>query len=324
MPRPTRGDVHVHGLLGNIAVKYILGAHMFIAADVFPIVSVDKQSDNYVVYDKGDFLRDEAEERAPSTESAGGNYEIDTTPYYLCRTIAYHKDVDDDSRDNADKPIDPDRDAMQFAMQKNLIRRERQFLGNYLKSGVWSTQYAGVSGTPGAGEVKKWSASGSKPVKDVDTWMNDVETQTGMRPNRLVLSPDVMTALKDNDDIKSRIQYTERGIITPDILASLFEVEKVLVARGTYNAAAKGATTAMTRMASGQVLLAYAAERPSTENPSAGYIFAWKGRYGNSKLGSRIKKFRMENLNSDRIEAELSVDSKLVASDLAVYAGAVV
>ena len=324
MPRPNRGDVHVHGLLGNFAVKFILGAHMFIAADVFPIVPVDKQSDNYVVYDKGDFLRDESEERAPATESAGGNYEIDTTPYYLCRTISFHKDVDDDSRDNADKPIDPDKDAMQFAMQKNLIRRERQFLANYFKPGVWSTNYTGVTGEPGANEIKKWSASGSKPVKNVDTWMNDVETQTGMRPNRLVLAPDVMTALKDNEDIKSRIQYTQKGIITTDILAELFEVEKVLVARGTYNAAAKGATTAMSRMVSGQVLLAYAADRPSKENPSAGYVFAWKGRFGNSKLGSRIKKFRMEQLNSDRVEAELSFDPKLVASDLAVYASAVV
>jgi hypothetical protein len=324
MPRPNRGDVHVHGLLGNMAVKFILGAHMFVTADVFPIVPVDKQSDNYVVYDKGDFLRDEAEERAPATESAGGNYDIDTTPYYLCRTFSFHKDVDDDTRDNADKPIDPDRDAMQFTMQKLLIKRERQFLGNYLKAGVWSTNYTGVTGEPGASQFKKWSASGSKPVKDVDVWMNAVEEKTGMRPNRLVLSPDVMSALKDNEDIIGRIQYTQRGIITPEILASLFEVEKVLVARGTYNTAAKGAATAMSRMASGQVLLAYAADRPSTENPSAGYVFAWKGRFGNSRLGSRIKKFRMEHLDSDRVEAELSFDPKLVASDLAVYASAVV
>jgi len=324
MPRPNRGNVHVHGLLGNLAVKFILKARMFVAADVFPIVPVDKQSDNYTVYDKGDFLRDEAEERAPATESAGGNFDIDTTPYYLCRTFSFHKDVDDDTRDNADKPIDPDKDAMQLAMQKLLIKRERQFLGSYFRAGVWSKNYTGVSGEPGANEIKKWSLSGSKPVKNVDTWMNDVEELTGERPNRLVLSPDVVSALKDNDDIKSRIQYTQKGIITTDILAELFEVEKVLVARGTYNTAAKGAATAMRRMASGQVLLAYAAERPSTENPSAGYMFAWKGRFGNSKLGSRIKKFRMEHLKSDRVEAELSFDPKLVAPDLAVYASAVV
>ena len=51
-------------------------------------------------------------------------------------------------------------------------------------------------------------------------------------------------------------------------------------------------------------------------------MFAWKGRFGNSKLGSRVKKFRMDELNADRVEAELSFDPKCVAPDLAVYASA--
>ncbi len=324
MPRPTRGDVHVNGLLGNLAVKFLLGDHMFAAADIFPIIPVDKQSDNYVVYDKGDFLRDEAAERAPATESEGGNYDIDTTPYYLCRNYAFHKDVDDDARDNADKPLDPDRDAMEYCMQKLLLKRERIFISNYIKTGVWTTEYAGVSGTPSTNEFKKWSVSGSKPVKDVDTWVNAIEEQTGMKPNVLGIAPDVMSALKDNSDIISRIQYTQKGIITTDILADLFELEKVVVLRGTYNTAAKGAATSMSRMVSGKLLLAYAAPRPSTETPTAGGIFAWKGRFGNSRLGSRVKKFRMENLKSDRVEAELSIDPKLIAPDLGVYASAVV
>lgn len=322
MPRPNRGDLHVNALLGNLAVKYILGEHMYAAANIFPIVPVDKQSNNYVVYDKGDFLRDEAAERAPATESEGGNFDIDTTPYYLCRNFAFHKDVDDDSRDNADKPMDPDRDAMAYCLQKLLIKRERMFVNNFVKAGVWTTQYTGVSGEPSTNEVKKWSASGSKPVKDVDMWVNAIEEQTGMRPNVLGLSPDVMSALKDNTDIIGRIQYTQKGIITTDILAELFEVDKVVVLRGTYNTAAKGAATSMARMVSGKLLLAYAAPHPSTETPTAGSMFAWKGRFGNSRLGSRISKFRMDELKADRVEAELSFDPKCVAPDLAVYASA--
>jgi len=79
---------------------------MFAAGEIFPLCPVEKQSDNYAVYDTGDLLRDEAKERAPSTESAGGNYDIDTSPMYACRNYAFHKDVDDDTADNADQPID--------------------------------------------------------------------------------------------------------------------------------------------------------------------------------------------------------------------------
>jgi hypothetical protein len=60
MPRPTSGDSHVNSLLTNLAVKPLLKPRMFAAADIFPICPVEKQSDAYVVYDTGDFLRDEA------------------------------------------------------------------------------------------------------------------------------------------------------------------------------------------------------------------------------------------------------------------------
>jgi len=324
MPRPTSGDSHVNSLLTNLAVKPLLKPRMFAAADIFPICPVEKQSDAYVVYDTGDFLRDEAAERAPGTESRGGNYDIDTTPTYTCRNYAFHKDVDDDVAANADKPIDPYKDAMQYCIQKLLIKRERIFINNFVKAGVWSTNLTGVSGTPSTNQFKQWAASGSTPVKDVDSWCNTIEGLTGEWPNVLAIAPDVLSALKSNSDIISRIQYTQKGIITTDILAELFDIEKVVVLRGVYNNAKKGATTAVTRMTSAQALLAYAAPRPSTENYSAGYMFAWKGRYGSNKLGARIKKFRMEELNSERIEAELSFDAKLVAPDMGVYASSVV
>ncbi len=323
MPRPNRGDSHVNRLLTNMMVKPLLKPRMFAAAAVFPVCPVEKQSDAYVVYDTGDFLRDEAKERAPGTESAGGNYDVDTTPTYACKNIAWHKDVDDDTADNADNPIDPYKDAMQYCTQKLLIKRERRFIDSFVKAGLWTTQETGVTGTPGDNEFKKWSASGSTPVKDVDTWCNIIEGLTGEWPNVLSIAPDVLSALKNNDDIIKRIQYTQKGIITTDILAELFDIEKVVVLRGVYNSAKKGAATSIARMVTGKALLTYANPNPSTENYSAGYMFAWKGRFGNNKLGARIKKFRMEELNSFRIEAELSFDAKLVAPDMAVYASAV-
>ncbi|VVB67140.1 Uncharacterised protein [uncultured archaeon] len=324
MPRPTKGDQHVRGLLGNIAVTAILRAKMFVAADLFPICPVEKQSDKYVVYDSGDFLRDEAEERAPATESAGGGYDIDTSPYYLCRKYSYHHDVDDESRANADIPLNPDRTGVKFVSQKMLIKRERMVLGNFVKAGIWTSERTGVGSGPGANQFLKWSVSGSKPVKDVDTWRNNIEELTGESPNVLMLAPDVVTALKDNSDITSRIQYTERGIITPDILASLFEIEKVVVPRAIYNVAPKGATKSMQRIVAGKALLCYANKEPSTEESSAGYTFAWKGFYGASKLGTRIKKFRMEPLSADRIEGDLAIDPKIVAPDMGLLAASVV
>ncbi len=322
---PTAGDQHVNGLLTNVGVSWYQKLKNFVAAECFPVVPVKKQSDRYVIYDKGDLFRDEAEERAPATESAGMDYDVDTTPTYYARKYALHKDVDDDSRENADKPLDPDRDATRILTQKMLIKRERIWASNYIKSGVWTNDYTGVASGPGSKQFVKWSVSGSKPVKDVETWKGVIEGITGFTPEVLVLTPDVVVELKDNDDILKRIQYTQRGIITPEILASLFDVKKVLVPRGIYETAAKGATSAVTRIAgTAKALLCYVPENPSIEEPAAGYHFAWDGLFGASAYGTRIKKFRMEEKSADRIEAEMAFDSKLIASDLGLFASAVI
>ena len=141
--------------------------------------------------------------------------------------------------------MNPDRDAVRILMQKMMIKRERIWANSYIKAGLWTYDYAGVASGPGANQFVKWSVSGSKPVKNVETWKNVIEESTGFTPNVLVLTPDVVVELKDNQDILSRIQYTQRGIITPEILASLFYVEKVLVPRGIYETAAKGAIFAL-------------------------------------------------------------------------------
>ena len=50
-----------------------------------------------------------------------------------------------------------------------------------------------------------------------------------MKPNYIILSPDVFYVLKNHDAIMDRIKYTQKGIITLDWIASLFEVDNVYI-----------------------------------------------------------------------------------------------
>ena len=92
---------------------------------------VDNKSDRYTAYSKEDWLRDEAQERAPGTESAGGSYEVDTSPNFFCRKYAFHKDIDDDTRANQDKPFDADRDGTLFVEPED-APQEGADLGQHL------------------------------------------------------------------------------------------------------------------------------------------------------------------------------------------------
>ena len=205
----------------------------------FPVVPVDNKSDRFISYSKEDWLRDEAQERAPGTESAGGSYEVDTTPNFFCRKYALHKDIDDDTRANQDKPLDADRDGTLFVSQKMLLKRERIWASAYMTN-VWGTNLTGVSGTPGAGEFKQWDQSGATILKNVEDWRELVASTTGYEPNVLICAPDVLATLKVSSEVKDTIKYTQKGVVTENLLAELFGVEKFLVPRGVVNTAAKG------------------------------------------------------------------------------------
>ena len=122
--QPSRSDVHpVDVPLSNISLMYMQEAEGFVADRAFPVNPVSKQSDRFFIYDKGDFTRDEMEQRAPSTESAGGNYKISTSTY-SAQVWALHRDVDNQVRANADSPLQLDREAAIWLAQKALLRKE--------------------------------------------------------------------------------------------------------------------------------------------------------------------------------------------------------
>jgi len=83
-------------------------------------------------------------------------------------------------------------------------------------------------------------------------------------------------------------------MVTEQLLAELFGVERFLVPRGVANTAAKGVAGTYSRIVSKKVILCYAPEKPSILAPSAGYIFAWKGYFGASRSpsGSRSSGWR--------------------------------
>ena len=321
MPNPTKANIHVNRPLTNISIAYIQKAESFVAGQVFPVVKVVKQSDRYFVYLKEDWFRDEAMKRVQGSESAGGGYEIDNTPNYFCETWAYHKDVTEEDRANSDSPLTPDRDAAEFTTQKCLIKREVEWVTRFFATGLWTYQRAGAAAAVAGTSVVYWSTAGSTPIQDVDIAKIGMQSITGFKPNVMVVSPYVHMHLRNHADVLDRIKYTQRGIVTKELLASLFEVDKYLVAEGVKNSAAKGADEDTDFIAGKHCLLAYAAPRPSIKMPTAGYTFAWTGLVGGQALGHRINKIPMDwlGIGTKRIEAEMAFDLKLVAADLGSF-----
>lgn len=318
---PSRPQIHIDRALTNISVAYMQDQANFIADKVFPIIPVQKQSDLYFIYRREDFLRDEAEDRAVGTESAGGDYNVDQSEPYFCKVKAFHKDVTEQERINSDDPLSPDQDSTEFVSQKLLIRRERQWAENFFVTGVWGREVTGVAANPTGNQTLQWNLATSDPVKLVKAESTHMQEGTGYRPNTLVLSPYAKDALLEHPDVIDRIKYTQKGIASIDLIAELFEVKNVYVAQAISNTAAKGATEATGFIMGKHALLCYSEPNPGLKKPSAGYIFAWKGLQGAGAFGNRIVRIPMPwlGMDTERIEGEMAYDMKKVAADLGVF-----
>lgn len=331
MPNPTQSDLHVNIPLTNVSVAYIPSATDYIATKVFPIVPVEKQSNIYWKYSKSDWRRTDVQKRAPGTESAGSGWNLETDQYYA-QVYAVHKDIDDQVRSNADSNFNLESDATKFITNQLLLKREVDFVNKFLVTGVWATEYTGVSGTPTAGQFKQWNDPASDPLNDIAKWVVNFRQLTGYAPNVLVLGAFVMQELKNHPDLIDRIKFTQRGVLTEDLIASLVGVDKVIVAYATQTSVAQindaviqdaGATYSF--ISGGKTaFLGYSASGPSLMTPTCGYTFSWKGYLAGNSAGIRVKSFRMEHIAADRIEAEMTYDMKVVASDMGIFLNSVV
>lgn len=325
MPNPVRSDVHVDRPLTNISTAYIQSASNFIADKVFPNIPVSKQSDKYFTYDKADFNRTEARERAPSTESAGAGWRM-STDSYLATVFAVHKDIDDQIRANQDDPINLDREAALFVTNQLLIKRDKIWVANYFATGKWGTDRTGVASGPTGSQFIQWNESASDPIVDIRKSMVDTHAATGYTPNTLVLGLHVWRILADHGDLLERIKYTQGPAMpSPALVAQLLDLDRVLISRAVETTTEEEAATDTVDLIAGKhALLVYANPTPSLMTPSGGYTFSWTGYTGAGANGNRINRIRMDAIRSDRIEGEMAFDAKLVSSDVGVfYSGAV-
>jgi hypothetical protein len=316
MPNPTTSAVHVDRPLTNISVAYARSIG-FVGRSVFPTVPVTNKSDVFFKYDKGDWLREEAEVRAPGTESAGGGFNI-TEGNYSAKVYAFHKDLDDQTIANADSPLNLRQDATRYATRKVVMQSERDWAASFFTAGVWGTNKAGVAATPTGDQFLQWDQSGADPIGNVTGVGLDIEAGTGYLPNVGVAQARVLRGIKENADVIDRIKYTQTGIVTMDLIAAAFDLDAIIKASAVSNTANEGATASVDYMLDKGFLLAYRAPSASLAEPSGGYSFVWTGMAG-SVEGMQTKAFRVEILESDRIEVQGAWAQKLVAADVGAF-----
>lgn len=327
MPIPSA--VHLDSLLTNLSVAWMNEESQYIAGRVFPNVSVQKQSDKYRVFTKNDWFRDEARVRADTTEAALVDFTLSDDSYYA-DVYAAKSYIGDQTMANFDAPGNLLQDTTRFLTHKILLQRDIQFAADFLKTGVWGLDLAGVAAAPGANQFIQWNDyTNSNPIVDIEVGKTAVASTTGIEANTLVLGRDVLATLRNHPDIIDRINYTGNGGRTgadEAILAGVFGVDRVLIARAIKATNAEGATPAYAKISVAKAaFLAYSAPNPGLMQASAGYTFSWNQIPGGEPgQPVAIKRYRDEPKASDVVEAQTAYDNKVVAAELGVFYNTVI
>lgn len=121
--------------------------------------------------------------------------------------------------------------------------------------------------------ASKWSAA-NDPTPDVETGREEIRDSIGVYPNVLVLGAKAFTAAKNNAAIVDRFKYTSDKSITEEMLAQLWNLDKVVVGKAIYMDDADNVTDIWGT----DGILAYVPqELTSIEVPSYGYTYTLNG-----------------------------------------------
>jgi hypothetical protein len=294
MTAPTRRQVHIDTALTNVSIAY--RNESYIGEQVFPAVPVKHISDKFFVFDSSSWFRDEADTRAPGTRGPEVEYSISSSTY-SCQPISATKVLPDEVVENADSPLQERRAAAEFATDKVLLKLERDVAADVFGSG-----WTGCS-TPGT----TWDDDASDPLQDVENAREGIVKLIGREPNVMVIGREVWTDLRHHPDLLDRIKYTSTGIMTPQLLAQLFEVQKLLIGNAVYDSAQEGATASLGFIWGKHAWLGWVPPNPGLMIPAAGYVFTWKRR--------TIEAFRRIEEKSNAYRAEQNYDVKVTCAD---------
>lgn len=310
MPQPTGNSVHIDRPLTMMSQAIIQSTDTFIANKVFPTLPVARKSDSYYIYTQADWFRDEARVRPPATESVGSGYNLSTTTYN-CDVWAIHKDLDDQTDQNADDVLNLEQDAVEFVTQRMLLRHEIEWTSEFFATSKWTTDL-----TPSA----LWDNYGtSNPLTDVQTAIKTVLARTGFKPNTAVIGYDVWSALLNHPDIIERIKYTSANVPTEQVVGRYFGLDRVFVTSAIKNTAAEGAAASYSFVQGKHMLVCYVAPRVGPRTATAGVTFSWTGVSDGGGGTVGVVRIPMPELRSTRIESQMAWDSKVIGADLGYF-----
>ncbi|MGA2631762.1 MAG: hypothetical protein ABSG54_16310 [Terriglobia bacterium] len=302
---PDISMLHIDQALTEVSVAYRNA--QYVADSVFPVVPVSKQSNKYFIYSKDNF-RTLDDARRPGARANEIEWTLSTDTYY-CEGHALAQAIPDELRANADQAIDVDVDTTEVLTDLVYLQREILVASKATDPSV-ITQSATLSGT------SQWSDyTNSDPIQAIENQKPTILKQVGQLPNSILVSYPVFLALRNHPKIIDRFKYAQVGVVQPDHLKAVFNVDNFYIGSAIKNLAKEGASDNLDYIWGKNALLFYRPPVAGRRTVSLGYQFTLA--FGANNGGFFVKRYRDEARTADVVEVQLYFDAKVVAANAA-------
>lgn len=290
---PLLNTVHTDKLLSDISVKY--SNTEYIADRVFPVVSVEKNSDLYRIYTR-DFRIPETN-RASKAVAREFSFEV-TTASYTLQWNALKDYVPDNLAQNYD--IFSLRADTVMNLTDAILRKREKMVADLFTITSFSLNVS-------LSTAQAFDATTTaNPIPIFDTAATTIIGNTGQTPNFAILPRSTFVAIKNNTNVLDRVKYTSRDI-TQTIIGGLLDVPEILMPNAQYDSSLPGLTDVVASIwQQDNCFLGFKPANPGPLVPSVGYHF--------QKARPLVKRWRDEERESEAIEVNMEFVPKVVAS----------
>ncbi len=297
---------HVPQALVDLSIKTLQDRTVYNTGEVLaPTKRVTKEVDKYYKYSVDQQFRNENSVRANHAPSK----RIDTTELSATSfNLQWHSlniPVSERDRMNSDPAVNPEIDAVQELTDSLLRERELEVAKTFFTTTSFGTNLLTLSSN-----AYDLDTTTSDPIGDADTSINSVLKSTGQIVNNLVMGKQTFDVIKDHPDILDRIKWSERGIITSDLLGAVLNTENVTVSKSVFRSTDEGISATTNFIYDTQMLYIYNTPAPGIRSANLGITFS--GLAGEAM--PKMRRWFDNDIQSDIIELEWAYDVELVNS----------
>jgi hypothetical protein len=279
----------------------------YIATEVFPVINVQSQAGNFGKIPIEQLLQQRDTRRAPGAGYSRGNFTFDKATYAT-------------EEHGTEEPVD-DREAKMYAeyFQAEQISTMRAFSAvlrnaeQRVADAVFNTTtWTGADLTTAI--THEWDdATNCVPLTDVEAAVQKIYDNSGLWANALVINRKVFRNLRNSDQIIERINASGAGSpskatdVTVQMLAQVFDLDRIIVAGTSKNAAKEGQAVSIGQIWSGEyAMVCKIATSADMREPCVGRTFHWSE--DGSSIGGTVESYRDEVIRGDVIRVRHDTD----------------